>query len=91
MNSNQIKTQGAETINVAKNSNNGHYLKGANKVIEVDGAPENYLLDVDEGAELKMSSKNHGDLKIKCTGNTFVIHHQDEINEIRQSVIARRD
>jgi len=52
-----------ERINVAPSSTEGHFVKGAKRVVNLDTINETFLVEVDETTILE--TKNHTSLEIK--------------------------
>lgn len=52
-----------ERVNVAPSSTEGHFIKGAKKVVNLDNINEIFLVEVDESTILE--TKNHTSLEIK--------------------------
>lgn len=58
-----MKTKTIEKINVAPSSTEGHYIKGAKQVVNLDKINETFLVEVTETTILE--TKNHTSLEIK--------------------------
>lgn len=62
-----------ERVNVAPSSTEGHFIKGAKKVINLDNVNETFLV---EGPSI-LETKNHTSLEIKedCVITCQVVHN----------------
>lgn len=58
-----MNTETAAITNIAPSSTEGHHVKGAKKVVNLDKINETFFVEVEEGAILE--TKNHTSLEIK--------------------------
>lgn len=56
-----MKTETTERVNVSPSSTEGHFVKGAKKVINLDNVNETFLVE----GEAVLETKNHTTLEIK--------------------------
>lgn len=54
-----------ERVNVAPSSTEGHFVKGAKNVVNLDNVNETFLVDFPTGDKVVLETKNHTSLEIK--------------------------
>lgn len=87
----EVSVSQKKRFNVAQNSSNGHFLKGAEKVVQVDNAEGNYLIIAKQGTKIVLETENHGTLEVIKGKGALVVVRQDDVNEITGKVRARLD
>jgi len=72
-----MKTETLERVNVTPSSSEGHFVKGAKKVICLDKINETFLVDLPEGKEAILETKNHTSLNIvkRCLITCQVVYN----------------
>lgn len=87
---NLVDVDATKNINVATRSSNGHFINS--EAVQVDGLEESFVIKAKVGQEVQMKSKNHGNLSVtKEAGKSLVVFHQDDVDELGQTIRARLD
>ena len=80
-----MKTETIERVNISPSSTEGHFVKGAKRVINIDNVNETFLVE----GESVLETKNHTTLEIK--EKKALITCQQVYNPFRKMFEKSRD